>query len=293
MEVSVMYKAPKTVVITGAASGLGRAFSLAWAERGWKVGILDIDMEGAEETCKMVADAGGTGEAFSCNVRRLEEVEAAAEHFYNLWGEVGVLVNNAGVGGGGAVGEIPIEHWEIIIETDLWGVVYGCHTFIPRMKAQGGGHIVNVASAAGLFSAPRFAPYNMSKAAVVSLSQTLKSELAPFDIGVTVVCPPVVKTEIVDNTLEMAGKIDYDIEHEVKLLKTALDNSRITPGYVAEKTIKAVGKNRLYVIPGVSLHLSWFNSRYLPSFFYGLMAFLTRRGLDKPVFMYTARKGYM
>lgn len=288
-----MYQGPKTVVITGAASGLGRAFALAWAAKGWKVGILDIDMEGAEETRKMVTEAGGTGEVFSCNVRSLEEVEAAADHFYNLWGEVGLLVNNAGVGGGGAVGEIPIEHWEIVIEINLWGVVYGCHAFIPRMKAQGGGHIVNVASAAGLFSAPRFAPYNMSKAAVVSLTQTLKSELAPFDIGVTVVCPPVVKTAIVDNTLEMAGEIDYDIEHEVKLLKTALDNSRITPEYMAEKTMKAVEKNRLYVVPGIPLHLSWLNSRHVPSLFYGVVAFLTKRGLDKPVFMYAARKGYM
>jgi len=288
-----MYKGPKTVVITGAASGLGRAFSLAWAAKGWKVGILDIDMEGADETREMVAEAAGMGEVFQCNVRSLEEVEAAAEHFYDLWGEVGVLVNNAGVGSGGAVGEIPMEHWEIVMEIDLWGVVYGCHAFIPRMKAQGGGHIVNVASAAGLFSAPRFAPYNVSKAAVVSLSQTLKSELAPFAIGVTVVCPPVVKTAILDNTLEMAGEIDYDIEHEEKLIRTALENSRITPGDVAEKTMKAVEKNRLYVVPGISLQLSWLNSRYLPGFFYKAMAFLTRRGLDKPAFMYAARKGYM
>lgn len=288
-----MYRGPKTVVITGAASGLGRAFALAWASKGWKVGVLDIDMEGAEETSRMVAEAGGMGEVFQCNVRSLEEVEAAAEHFYDLWGEVGVLVNNAGVGSGGAVGEISIEHWEIVIEIDLWGVVYGCHTYVPRMKAQGGGHIVNVASAAGLFSAPMFAPYNVSKAAVVSLSQTLKSELAPFAIGVTVVCPPVVKTSILDNTLEMAGEIDYDIEHEEKLIRTALENSRITPGDVAEKTMKAVEKNHLYVIPGISLQLSWLNSRYLPEFFYKAMAFLTSRGLDKPVFMYAARKGYM
>ena len=288
-----MHNLPKTVVITGAASGLGRAFALAWAARGWKVGILDIDMEGAEDTCNMVTETGGTGEVFSCNVRSLEEVEAAARHFYDLWGEVGVLVNNAGVGGGGAVGEMTIEHWEVVVETDFWGVVYGCHAFIPGMKARGGGHIVNVASAAGLFSAPRFASYNMSKAAVVALSQTLKSELAPSGIGVTVVCPPGVKTAILENTLEMAGEIDYDIEHELKMLRTALDNSRITPEYVAEKTMSAVDKNRLYVIPGAVLYISWLNSRYMPSFFYRVMAFLTKRGLDKPVFMYAAKKGYI
>jgi NAD(P)-dependent dehydrogenase (short-subunit alcohol dehydrogenase family) len=283
----------KTVAITGAASGLGRAFALAWAEKGWRVGILDIDMEGASETREMVREAGGEGEALRCDVSSLDGVRAAADHLYGLWGGVGVLVNNAGVGGGGAVGEIPIEDWEKVVGIDLWGVVNGCHVFIPRMKEQGGGHIVNVSSLAGLISAPKTAPYNVSKAAVVALTQTLKTELASAGIGVTVVCPPVVKTNILENTLDMAGEIDYDIAAEMELIRTAMDASRITPQDVAAMTVRAVERNRLYVIPGIPLRLSWLNARLSPSLFYGLSALLARRGLHEPVYRFLARRGWI
>jgi len=285
------YRHARTVVITGAASGLGRAFTLAWAARGFKTGILDIDMDGARETLRLVEEAGASGEVRSCNVRNLAEVGAAADHFFNLWGEVGVLVNNAGIGGGGAVGEVPIGDWEKVVETDLWGVVYGCHAFIPGMKRQGGGHIVNVSSLAGLISAPGFAPYNVSKAAVVALSQTLKTELASSGIGITVVCPPVVKTNILDNSLQIAGEIDYDITGEMELLGTAMEASRITPADIAARTVHAVERNRLYVIPGLPLQMSWLNARLAPSLFYGVSAALERRGLLRPVYMYMARKG--
>lgn len=287
------YRHAKTVVVTGAASGLGRAFALAWAERGWRVGVLDIDMEGAEETLAMVVEAGGSGKALRCDVRDAAEVEAAADLLYDRWGAVGVVVNNAGVGGGGAVGEIPLEDWEKVVEIDLWGVVHGCHVFIPRMKEQGGGHIVNVSSLAGLISAPGFAPYNVSKAAVVSLSQTLKTELAPAGIGVTVVCPPVVRTKIIETTLGMAGEIDYDIADELELLRTAMNASTITPADVAALTLRAVDRNRLYVIPGIPLHLSWLNARLTPSLFYGLSAALARRGWEKPVYRFLAGRGWM
>jgi NAD(P)-dependent dehydrogenase (short-subunit alcohol dehydrogenase family) len=291
LEDLMTYQHARTVVITGAASGLGRAYAMAWAAKGFKIGILDIDMEGARETLRLVEEAGTTGEVRSCNVRDPAEVEASADHFFKLWGEVGVLVNNAGIGSGGAVGEVPIGDWEKVIETDLWGVVYGCHAFIPGMKRQGGGHIVNVSSLAGLISAPGFAPYNVSKAAVVALSQTLKTELASSDIGVTVVCPPVVKTGILDNSLRIAGEIDYDITGEIEVLRTAMEASRITPADIAARTVRAVERNRLYVIPALPLQMSWLNARLAPSLFYGLSAALERRGLLRPIYMYMARKG--
>jgi len=287
------YQHEKTVAITGAASGLGRAFASAWAAQGWKVGILDIDMDGAEETLAMVLEEGGTGEALRCDVREPEEVEAAADHLYRRWGAVGVLVNNAGVGGGGTVGDIPLQDWEKVVGIDLWGVVHGCHAFIPRMKEQGSGHIVNVASLAGLISVPGFAPYNVCKAAVVSLSQTLRTELAPSHIGVTVVCPPVVETNIIDNTLDMAGEIDYDIADELELLRTAMKASRITPAHIAAMTLKAVERNRLYVTPGIPLRLSWLNARLAPSLFYGLSALLARRGWEKQVYRFLANRGWV
>ncbi|MBN2027892.1 MAG: SDR family NAD(P)-dependent oxidoreductase [Actinobacteria bacterium] len=282
-----------TVAITGAASGLGRAFAQAWAASGSRVGIMDIDMEGAGETLRLVEKAGTSGKVLRCDVRNCDEVEAAADHLFDLWGGVDVLVNNAGVGGGGAVGEIPLRDWETVIGIDLWGVINGCQAFIPRMKERGGGHIVNVSSLAGLISAPRFAPYNASKAAVVALTQTLKTELASSRIGVTVVCPPVVKTDILENTLRMAGEIDYDIAGEMELLKMAMGASRITPEDIAAMTLKAVERNRLYVIPGLPLRLSWLSARLAPSLFYGVSALLAARGLHEPVYRFLARRGWM
>lgn len=110
-----------SAVITGAASGLGRALALAWAERGWKIGVADVNEERARETLEMVREAGGSGEALSCNVRNPEDVRAMADHFFDSWGGVGVLVNNAGVADVGHMGEVKVESCQRIIETNLWG----------------------------------------------------------------------------------------------------------------------------------------------------------------------------
>lgn len=107
------------------------------------------------------------------------------------------------------------------------------------------------------------------------------------------VCPPVVKTNIIDNTLGMAEEIDYDIADEIELLRTAMNASRITPAVVAALTLRAVERNRLYVTPGIPLHLSWLNARLAPSLFYGLSALLAKRGLHKPIYEFLAGKGWM
>ncbi len=238
--------------------------------------------------------AGGSGEAFPCDVSDLAQVEAAAEHFWSLWGRVGMLVNNAGLGGGGSVGEVPIEGWEKIIGVNLLGAVHGCHAHIPRMKAAGGGYIVNVSSAAGLYSVPRVGPYNVTKAAVVSLSQTLYGELAPFNIGVTVVCPPVVKTGIIDHTIEAAGDLlDFDVDYEMELITTAMRNTSITPEELVRRALRAVDRNRLYAVVGAGNYITWLNARFTPNLLYRELAFLTRRGWDRPLFMWFARRGLM
>ena len=179
----------KNVVITGAASGLGRSLAMVLARKGCRIGIADINIAGAEETLKIVKDSGGSGEIFKVDVSQAEEVEVMAAHFFETWGGVDLLVNNAGVAVVGFVGDIPLENWRWIFGINFWGMQYGCHFFIPRMKEQGHGYILNVASAAGLLSGAEMSPYNTSKAAIVSLSETLKEELAPNNIGVTVLCP--------------------------------------------------------------------------------------------------------
>ena len=174
-------------VVTGAASGLGRAFAVALAKRGWQILVTDINTEGAAETLALVKNAGGNGEIFRCNVAVLDDVKGMAEHVFDRWGRVDLLVNNAGIAVAGTVGECPVEDWQWIFSINFWGVLHGCHVFVPKMKEQGGGHIINVASAAGFISLPEMPAYNATKAAVISLSETMKCELAAHNIGVTLV----------------------------------------------------------------------------------------------------------
>jgi NAD(P)-dependent dehydrogenase (short-subunit alcohol dehydrogenase family) len=274
----------KRVVITGAASGLGRAMALALARRGCRIGVVDIDMEGAEETLEMVVRSGGSGEIYELDVRVVIDWEAMADHFFRSWGGVDVLINNAGVVAAGHVGDIPVENWEWIFSINFWGMLYGCHTFIPRMKKQGGGHIVNVASAAGLLCLLEMAPYNTTKAAVIALSETLRSELAPARIAVTAVCPMFFNTHLLDS-------MKYTDEFESEFAHATFDHARMTADEVAQAVVKAIEKKRLYAIPQSSGRVFWALKRMNPAFYHGSLAFLNRYSIGRPLFMWLARKG--
>ena len=283
---------PKTAVITGAGSGIGRAVAVALGQRGWKVGVLDIDADGALRTVELVEAAGGSAESFRCDVANLADVEAAAEHFFSAWAGVGMLVNNAGIGGGGYVGETSIADWERVVAVNLWGVLHGCHAFIPRMKAQGRGYIVNTASTAGLMPQMMFAPYDTTKAAVVGLSETLKVELAPFNIGVTVLCPSCVKTNIVENSLKQVALDSYEErDWGMGVIQAGLDNSSITPEDVAEMLIRGIENDRLYVLTSGYSKLVWSLIRLSPQLYYRLWAWLSRTGRAKDAIMGAAKRG--
>lgn len=280
-----MYKLDgKRVVITGAGSGLGRALSLALASRGCRIGAADIDEGRARETLELVRARGGEGEAYRVDVGRPEEVEAMAEHFFRSWGGVDVLVNNAGVVSTGFVGDIPLEDWEWVFRVNFWGVLYGCHYFIPRMKAQGGGYIVNVASAAGLLTLLEMAPYNATKAAVVALSETLRSELAPFGIGVTAVCPMFFNTRLLES-------MRYTDAFEKEFAETTFRFARMSAEQVAEAVVRAVERGRLYVVPQFSGRFFWALKRLRPGFYHGALAFFNRDDLGRRLLLWMARKG--
>lgn len=273
------------VVITGAASGIGRALSLAWAAKGWRTGITDIDMKGAAETLEMVRRGGGEGETFRCDVRKIDEVQAMAEHFFDAWGSVDVLVNNAGIAVLGFVGDTPIEEWERVMETNLWGVIYGCHCFVPRMKERGCGHIVNIASSAGIVSNAEMGPYNITKAGVISLSETLRSELAPHGIGVTAVCPMFIDTDI-QHTMVYSDGWQWEV------LQAACGLARMPVEEVARRIVEAVERGRLYLLPQVSGRFFWALKRISPRFFNWLFAALNKRGWLRPIFMWLSRIGW-
>jgi len=276
----------KRVVITGAASGLGRALALNLARKGCRIGIVDINVAGAEETLEMVAAGGGSGEVYELDVSVVSDWEAMAEHFFNSWGGVDVLVNNAGVASVGHVGDIPIEDWEWIFNINFWGMVYGCHTFIPHMKKQGSGYLVNVASAAGLLCLLEMAPYNTTKAAVISLSETLRSELSPAKIGVTVACPMFFNTHLLDD-------MRYTDEFETEFAHTTFEYARMSAGEVAAAVVKAVEKKRLYVVPQRSGRIFWAIKRMHPGQYHESLALLNLTEFGRKFLMWMARKGLL
>jgi NAD(P)-dependent dehydrogenase (short-subunit alcohol dehydrogenase family) len=274
----------KHAVVTGAASGLGRDISIALARKGFRVLVADIDAKEAAVTLTMVEQAGGSGEIYPCDVTRVEEVQKMAEYVFGSWGALDLLVNNAGVAATGVVGDMPIEDWHWLVNINLWGMIYGCHAFIPKMKQACRGHIINVASAAGIVSMPEMACYNVSKAAVISLSETLRGELSPFDIGVSVVCPTFFNTNLLRD-------MRYCDEFQSTFAHAAFDNARMTSEDIAALTVKAYEKNRLYVVPQASAKIQWFFKRISPANYYETFALLNRSNTFRRFVLILAQLG--
>ncbi len=282
-----MYKFDKKrAVITGAASGLGLELALALAAEGWTIGVADFNITGARAALTRIEREGGRGDTFLVDTRDPQQVKEMAGYFCGQWGGVDLLINNAGVAVAGTVGDVPLEEWKRIHDTNFLGMVYGCHEFIPHMKAQGGGYIVNVASAAGFTSLPEMGPYNTSKAGIISLSETLHSELAPHNIGVTVVCPFFFKTHLLDTAT-------FTDDWEPQLAQTGVDSSRMSAAEIAAKTLAAVKKRRLYVLPQGHAKAMWAMKRLAPRLYHGSLALANRAGLAKPAAMWMARHGLL
>ncbi|HEX4870583.1 MAG TPA: SDR family NAD(P)-dependent oxidoreductase, partial [Moraxellaceae bacterium] len=171
------------VLITGAASGLGRALALAWARRGARLVIADLNAERGAESVALCRAAGAADAVFRLlDVRREADFAAAAEWLEREWAGVDVVVNNAGVAGGGRFEGIDEADWQWMLDINLMGVVRGCRAFTPLFKRQDGGQFVNIASMAGLLNPPSMSNYHVAKAGVIALSETLAVELEPWHI---------------------------------------------------------------------------------------------------------------
>jgi NAD(P)-dependent dehydrogenase (short-subunit alcohol dehydrogenase family) len=274
----------KTAVITGAGSGLGRAMSVELARDGWNIGIADVNVQGAECTLDMVEKAGGSGEVFRCDITDTEQVMAMAEHFFEAWDGVSLLINNAGIAAAGLVGEAEISDWRRIVEVNLLGTVNGCHAFIPRMKAQGVGQIVNVASAAGMLNLPEMAPYNVTKAGVISLSETLSVELACDHISVTVACPTFFDTDL-------RTGMTCTNEFQSEFARSAFTNARLTTEDIARSIIKGARQGKLFVMPQFSAKWTCQVKRLSPSLWCNVLSFAYRIRIARPLVMWMSRHG--
>lgn len=249
-------------VITGAGSGIGRSFALELVRRGGDVVCADIDADRAAETVALIEQLPtGTGHAAQCDVSDRAAVEQLARHALEVFGGAPTLViNNAGVGiGGKPVGDIGFQDWEWALGINLWGVVHGCEIFTPILREAGRGGIINVASAAGFAAAPSMAAYNVSKAGVMSLSETLAAELDGTDIAVTMLCPTFVKTNVFTDGRITPGSMS--------LSQQLARWTGLSADSVAVRTLDAHDSGRLYVVPQFDATVIWHLKRHFPALY--------------------------
>ena len=224
------------ILVTGGASGLGRAVATRYARAGWRVLVSDVDGEAAERAAKEIG-----GSAIGLDVTDETAWAGARDWCEREWGGLDVLVNNAGVGAGGRFEKIGMADWDWIWEINVKGVVLGCRTFVPDFKTRGSGHLVNVASLAGIMNLPAMSSYNVTKAAVISLSDTLRLELEPFGVHTTVVCPAFVRTGLGDRLRSPDPAI-------AKLMDRLMSSSKITAEDVADQVFTAVARKKFLLL---------------------------------------------
>jgi NAD(P)-dependent dehydrogenase (short-subunit alcohol dehydrogenase family) len=257
----------KRIFITGGASGLGRALAERAARDGYRVLIGDIhDARLAETLRALEAIAPGLGHrAETCDVRRVEDLERVATLLSNEWGGVDIIVNNAGIAAGGPIDEVGLTEFARVVDINLMGVVRGCSVFVPLLKRQGYGHIVNVASLAGIVHVPMMTAYNTAKAGVVALSETLRMELAPHGIHVSVVCPSFFRTNLAESMNGGDTKAN-------RMSRKLLTKARFGADEIAARVWSGVQAKQMHVLPHVEGRVFWFLKRMMPTTFLKLAA---------------------
>ncbi len=245
-------------VVTGAGSGIGRSFAYELARRGGAVICADINEERAEQVAASLKALGSKAIARRCDVGDAKQMEALSDEAEKLLGRpVTLVINNAGVGLGGPIGDVPLEDWHWCMNVNLWGVIHGCHFFAPKLRELGYGGIINVASAAAFGAAPEMSTYNVTKAGVLALSETLAAELAGTGVKVTALCPTVVPTNIVND-----GKLP---EKRREFARSAMTRFALTTAdKVARQTLDALDRGELYMLPQIDGRLAWRFKRLMP-----------------------------
>lgn len=266
-----------SAVVTGAGSGIGAAFAIELGRRGGAVVCSDIDQAAAQRTADAITEQGGRAIAIRCDVSRFDEVHALAEQSQAWFAAAPTLViNNAGVGvGGAAIGDAALDDWAWTLGINLWGPIHGCHVFTPILRnaepSRTPRGIINVASAAAFGAAPGMAAYNVSKAGVLSLSETLAAELAGTPVRVTVLCPTFVKTNILES-----GRIsEQSSELAAKLMRwTGLSAEK-----VARRCLDAHDRGELYCMPQFDAKVGWSIKRLAPQTYTRTAGLLSRINL--------------
>lgn len=238
----------KAAFITGGANGIGHAIATRFAKEGVRLAIADIDLKAAERTCKEIEASGTRAIPIQCDVTSEESLVGALETASAALGAIHLLVNNAGAFAVSPLEETTRRDWEWLLEINVIGVVNGLHVFLPHMRAHGEpAHIINTASVAGHLSGPGLSVYTASKFAVVGLTECLRAELADTQIGVSLLCPGVVKTGLIEssreNRPERHGGRDADFGVDV----ASITANGIDPAEIGDRVVEAVKAEQFYI----------------------------------------------
>jgi NAD(P)-dependent dehydrogenase (short-subunit alcohol dehydrogenase family) len=236
---------PRRVLVTGGASGLGAALAARYAARGDRVLVTDL---------ADVAPVPPGATYARLDITSETDWVAALDRVHADLGGLDVLVNNAGIAAGGRIDRLGADHWRRVLDVNVLGAVTGCRTFVPLFKEQGSGHLVNVASAAGLVHPPAMTSYDAGKAAVVALSESLRWELGPWGVDVSVVCPTFFRTNL---AASLGG--------EDPLMNTVatrlIERSKLGADEIAERVVRAVDAKRFLVLPDRDARIAYWTKR--------------------------------
>ncbi len=246
----------RNAFVTGGASGIGFAMAQAFLNEGMNVVIADVDAEALARAKAALSGSNARVLAVQLDVTDRAQYEAVARQVEAELGNVHVLCNNAGVYRGGALDAVTYADWDWVMGVNVGGVVNGLQTFLSRMERHGeGGHIVNTASMAGVTTSPGLGVYNTSKFAVVGMSEALRMDLAPHGIGVSVLCPGMVRTRILESERTRPEQFDVQVQTaqeaaaaHSEIMNLAM-NTGIDPAEVAELVVQGIKNNLFYLFP--------------------------------------------
>lgn len=259
-----------TIAVTGAGSGLGAAMAHRFGAAGYRVAVTDVHERRAARVASELAAGGVSAFAQALDVTAAADWDALYQRILTEWGSLDVLVNNAGVAAAGRLEASTLEDWRWVLETNLVGVIRGCHRFLPLMRERGSGHIVNLASFAGMVAVPELSAYGTAKAAVVALSEQLRVDLDGSGVGVSLVCPAFVQTRL----LETFRAPD---ERHRKQAERWMEKTTVTAEHVADAVFEAVQDRKFLVLTHRETRWAWRLRRWFPDLCHRLVVSQARK----------------